>query len=150
MTDRIAQWQLGESVGSGGNASVFRATHAPSGVPVAVKILGESRPTCTALRQFEREVRAVAGLCHPNIVRVFDHGRLAHGRPYLVMELAEATITGHAGRLPCPALFQVAMSVLDGLAHAHARGVLHRDVKPSNLLLPRGTLRRGGPPSAGR
>lgn len=96
---------------------------------------------------FREEVRSLVRLRHPGIIRVFDYGtiskqaeelshqRLIAGSPYLVMELAEATLLMYCGRIPWSSIYPILMAVLDALAHAHARGVLHRDIKPDNVLL---------------
>ena len=130
-------------------AEVWRARHADDGVPVAVKVLtarGGTDPTL--VHGFNSEIRAVAGLDHLRIVRIHDQGtvpesaaglsegRLKAGVPYLVMELAEGgTLIPCLGKTEWPEIKRILMGVLDALAHAHARGVIHRDIKPGNVLL---------------
>ena len=100
-----------------------------------------------AIESFKREVRAHAKLNHPAVARVFDHGRipdktasssdgrLTKGAPYLVIEFAEAgTLLDTLPLRSWDELISALLSILDGLAHAHARGVLHRDLKPENIL----------------
>lgn len=131
-------------IARGGMGAVWRAEHAASGQPVALKIV----VTPDALpdgwhRQFQREIRAVAALDHPHTVLVFDHGvtgpghdEIAPGLPYLVMEWASA---GTLASAPLPSSFDEArgmlLGILDALSHAHSRGVLHRDLKPENVLV---------------
>ena len=129
-------FRLQERIATGGMGEVWAAVHAPTGLPVAVKAL----PTLEspALRSaFADEVRAVARLDHPHVVRVFDHGEagaggpLPAGAPWLAMERAHGELRVSSGAELCRAL----QELLSALACAHARGVLHRDVKASNLLM---------------
>jgi len=128
---RLGDFELLEVLGRGAMGSVFRARHV-SGAAVAVKVLDREDPMQDAL--FRDEVRAVAALDHPNIVQVHDHGRAPTGRPWLAMELVEAGALDLRER-PWPEVERVLADLLDGLAHAHARGVLHRDLKPDNVLM---------------
>jgi len=130
-------------------AEVWQGAH-PDGTLVAVKVLNAAaaaNPDFVA--GFRAEVRAVAGLAHPRITRVYDHGivpeeatvvsggRIVAGAPYLVMELAAGgTLSRYSGRLEWPEIKSALMAILDGLAHAHARNVVHRDIKPANVLVP--------------
>src|SRR5207244_10656796 len=91
-------------------------------------------------RRFARESRLAARLSHPNVVAVFDAGEDA-GRPYIVMEYVEgetvADVLRRRGSLPPEEAVEIAGQVCAGLAHAHAHGLVHRDVKPQNLLVAR-------------
>ncbi|MCO4772031.1 MAG: protein kinase [Deltaproteobacteria bacterium] len=143
--------------GQGGMASVWRGEHRSSGLPVAVKVLEGSLAIDSMFKDaFAAEVRAVVGLDHPGVVLVFDHGqvpaeaaaqssgKLSEGAPYLVMEFASGgTLLDHPPG-NWPALRNVLTSVLDSLAHAHARGVVHRDIKGGNVLLCAGSDLRPG------
>jgi serine/threonine protein kinase/tetratricopeptide (TPR) repeat protein len=111
---------------------------------VAVKLLG--RPGETARPEdawwFQEEARALAGLSHPTIVRARDFGTLADGTPYLAMDAAPGRslhewiyLAQHDGLLPFAIVWTCVDQILAGLAHAHARGVIHGDLKPSNVLL---------------
>ncbi|MFZ5480346.1 MAG: protein kinase domain-containing protein [Myxococcota bacterium] len=146
---RLGAFQLDAPLGAGGMGEVWRARHVGQGTPAAVKVL-----TAKVARHpwfasaFRAEVRAVAGLDHPNVVMVFDHGeaseeaeeatagRLAAGSPWLAMELAGGgTLEARRGRTSWAELREVLLALLDALAHAHAAGVVHRDIKPENVLL---------------
>lgn len=140
---RLGPYQLENRAGRGAMATVWYARHVDTGAPVAVKIVtapagraGEFR------RMFGDEVRAMAGLDHPGIVGIYDHGSvppgidgLPAGAPFLVMEwLDGGPLRDRRGRLAWPTLRAVLLTLLDALAHAHARGVVHRDLKDSNVM----------------
>ncbi|MCB9764109.1 MAG: tetratricopeptide repeat protein [Alphaproteobacteria bacterium] len=135
-------------LGGGGTGEVWEALHRDEGVPVAIKVLttqaARSRRGRDALRD---EVRSIAALNHPNIVLLIDHGsfgepasamlggRLLPDSPCLAMELVRGSaLTPLCGRLPWSACRRVLEQLLDALAHAHARGLIHRDIKPDNVL----------------
>jgi serine/threonine protein kinase len=127
-------------------ASVYLARDSELDRPVAVKLLAENAAGDQDLRRrFVREARLAARLSHPNVVSVFDTGE-DDGRPYLVMEHVEgetlADVVARRGRIPPEEARELGVQAARGLAHAHAAGLVHRDVKPQNLLLRRdGTLK---------
>ena len=132
------RFELRGALGQGGMARVFRAYDEASGREVALKVLeGELSPS--RLARFAREGEAVAALRHPNIVAVHESGVVA-GRPYLTFDLVEgARSLEEAWRLaPLDLRLDQLEAAAAGLAHAHARGVVHRDVKPENLLVDAG------------
>lgn len=134
----LGKYRLLRPLGKGGGGSVFLGEHADIRRRVAVKVLrgGSSADTLTVER-FKREARAAAALDHPNLVRLFDFG-VSHGVPYLVMEYAPGKtlqqVLDAGGPLAVPAAVHVATQTAIGLGHAHARGIVHRDVKPFNLM----------------
>src|SRR5687768_14246810 len=135
----LGRYRLGPTLGSGGMAEVRRAEDLALGRPVAVKLLHPHLATDPAfMERFEREARLAAGLSHPGVVAVFDRG-VADGRPFLVMELVEgeslAALLRREGPLAPERALSIADDVLAALEHAHGRGVVHRDVKPHNVLL---------------
>jgi serine/threonine protein kinase/tetratricopeptide (TPR) repeat protein len=130
-------------------AEVWRGRHTAQGVEIAVKVITADLARDARLRgSFSDEVRAVAALSHPAIVTVLDHGevtaeaeklsggRMVAGSPYLAMELASGGSLHNVSTVfPWDMLKMVLLALLDGLAHAHARGVIHRDLKPANVLM---------------
>ncbi len=153
----LGPFELSEVIGTGGMGQVWKGTHRTQGIAVAVKVVGQEHlGDDRRLRAFTTEVRATAGLDHPSIVKVFDFGtvgddsatasggELVAGSPYLAMELAEGgSLWPMRGRLRWRELWSLLSCLLDALAHAHARGVVHRDLKPGNVLLGLGGGRPG-------
>jgi serine/threonine-protein kinase len=135
------RYQLVELLGQGGMATIFRALDTQLGRDVAVKLL---RPEYLRdpdfSSRFRQEAQAAASLTHPNVVTVFDYGEDPSG-PYIVMELIDgedlATIIRRSGALPPRQATRIAAAVARALAAAHARGLVHRDVKPGNVLIGR-------------
>jgi len=127
--------ELEEEIGRGGMGEVYRARHLRLGRAVAVKFLSEeltSRPEARA--RFEREAKAMALLHHPHIVAVHGSGE-DEGRPYIVMDLVEGKPLSAIAPLPVAAAAKLAAQVCDALACAHGQGVIHRDIKPQNILV---------------
>jgi eukaryotic-like serine/threonine-protein kinase len=127
-------------------ASVYLARDTDLDRPVAVKLLAENLAGDESFRErFLREARLAAQLSHPNVVSVYDVGEEA-GRPFIVIECVEgetlADVLARRRRLPADEAVALALQACRGLEHAHAAGLVHRDVKPQNLLLRRdGTLK---------
>ncbi len=135
------RYRLVELLGQGGMATIFRGHDAQLGRDVAVKLLrSEFGRDPDFLGRFREEARAAASLSHPNIVAVHDFGQDAFG-PFIVMELVEgqdlASIIREHGALAPRQAARVSAEVAKALHAAHVRGIVHRDVKPSNVLVGR-------------
>ena len=141
MTDlpSIPNVELHELVGQGGDGLVYRGTQRPFGRSVAVKILNGSIRDAERRELFERECRAIGALSsNPHVLAVYDAGTTTDDRPYIVMEFMESSAEDRLEKIgPYPWLDAVKMviDVAEGLHSAHQLGILHRDVKPSNILV---------------
>jgi serine/threonine-protein kinase len=134
------KWRLERLLGTGDTSSVYAAVHLNNGGQAAVKLLHPSlKERADVVARFQREGWYTNQLKHPAAVRVLDDDRDEEGVPFLVMELLSGeTLDHYVGgrrRLPFAKLVRVADTLLDLLAKAHAEGMLHRDVNPSNLML---------------
>jgi eukaryotic-like serine/threonine-protein kinase len=134
------RYTLGELLGSGGMGRVYRAYDGRLKREVALKVMAEHyAQTPEFVERFEREIRNVASLDHPNVIRVFDSGETEDGSPYMAMELASGgTLKDRirfTGPLPPREAARVALQVAEALGAAHEAGIVHRDVKPENVLL---------------
>ena len=131
------RYRIESELGEGGLGCVYRAHHLKLARPVAVKVLkSELRGVPEIRKRFEREVRALSSLSHPNIVTITDYG-VADGLPYLVMELAEGVELNKIDKeeLDPERAIEIVRQVLGTLTYAHAHDVIHRDLKPANVIV---------------
>lgn len=134
------RYQVRSVLGGGASAVVYLAYQSRVGREVAVKII---RPEVFSndkeLERYLQEARIIASLNHPNIVTLYDVGKLPDQRPYMVMEFVRGQSLNRTlrndGYFPVDLAFQVFLQVAQALAHAHRNGVVHRDIKPGNILL---------------
>ncbi|CAN0459662.1 unnamed protein product, partial [Laminaria digitata] len=149
---QLGPFRLSALLERGGMGEVWLARHTRDECPVAVKIMASSRSSSQrALKAFRQEARAIASLDHAHIARVYDYGRvsqdaatcsngaLLEGSPYLAMEYAAGGALNRLNHsISWPQIRDILSAILKALAHAHARGVIHRDLKPGNILLRQG------------
>ena len=141
---RLGAYVLGRHIGEGGMADVYLARHDLLKRPAAVKLLKRARASDEMIARFEREVQLASSLAHPNTVEIFDYGRTSDGQFYYAMEyldgITAANLVARSGEVPVARAVYLLRQVCAGLAEAHAKGLVHRDVKPENLMV----CRRGG------
>ncbi|MEZ4474761.1 MAG: protein kinase [bacterium] len=133
------KYEVKAIIGRGGLGTVYRGIQAPIGREVAIKVINRQRADDPSLRKrFQREAAAAAHLKHPGIVALYDFGEDA-GELYMVMELVDGRelrqILTDEKRLAPTVVVDLARQICEGLAHAHDRGLVHRDMKPENIMI---------------
>jgi serine/threonine-protein kinase len=138
MFEAIGRYEILEQIGQGAMATVYKAHDPKIDRTLAIKVLREERCSDAEYRsRFLREAKAVGILSHPNIVTVFDVGEV-EDRPYIVMELLEGTpldrLMKSGERFSVEEVVSIGIQLSRALAYAHSKGIVHRDVKPSNII----------------
>ena len=137
---RFGSYRIVEPLGSGALSTIYKAVQEPLGRVVALKALKtQIAPTSSFGEQLDRESKILRDLAHPNVVHLLDAARTASGRPFLVLEHVDGPslhkLLAKKRTLSLESALAIAIGICSGLSHAHDRGVVHRDVKPSNVLL---------------
>jgi non-specific serine/threonine protein kinase/serine/threonine-protein kinase len=137
--DQIGPYKILELLGEGGFGQVYAAQRTePVRRRVAVKVLKAGVDTKAVLARFAAERQALAMMDHPGIARVLDIGETEAGRPYFVMDLIQGVpVTAYCDRqrLTTGERLELFIAVCQAIQHAHTKGIVHRDVKPSNVLV---------------
>jgi len=140
LPDAIGPYEIIGPLGRGGNATVFRGRHKVTGIDAAVKLLAPRKNLGEAEERFRREFRAMSALDHPAVVQVHDSGT-SDGRLWYAMDLLDGVTLDAWWKaqpnsiLPIRASLELMLQAADGLGAAHEAGLVHRDIKPRNLML---------------
>jgi serine/threonine-protein kinase len=144
---QLGPFAIEKELGSGAMGTVYRGVYVKTGQRVAVKVMAPGLGTTNdnASARFDREVEILKQLKHPNIVRLFGHGK-EHGTRYFAMEYVEGEsldrLMARRGRMSWEEVVRLGQQLCSALQHAHERGIVHRDLKPSNLMVLRdGTVK---------
>lgn len=140
------RYEFLELLGDGGMGSVYRVFDRELKATFALKILrSELTMDKLAIKRFLQEAQLAQGLSHPNIVAIYQHSLTPSGSPYLIMDFLKgrtlAEVIKQDGCLPPKRLIEIFIQILEGLAYAHERGIIHRDIKPGNIMLEQGASR---------
>ena len=133
------KYEFLQVIGAGGAGVIYKAKQNPLGRIVAIKMVHSHIVSPTSLMRFEKEAKTISTLSHPNIITIHDFGVSEDEQPYMVMDYMEGVSLSdyikEQGRLSIDETCDYAIQICDGLSHAHKKGILHRDLKPNNLML---------------
>jgi len=137
---QLGQYQLIRKIGEGGMGAVYLGRHAMLRRPTAIKLLKTNAMTTEGLARFEREVQLTSELTHPNTIVIYDYGRTPEDRFYYAMEYLTGITLAKlidvvGGAVPAPRVLYILRHVCASLEEAHARGLVHRDIKPLNIMV---------------
>ncbi len=136
---QVGPYRLRELIGEGGMSNVYLAQHAYLARPTAVKVLKPHVANDEMIARFAREVQHASQLRHPNTIRIYDYGRAYNGMFYYAMEYVDGLSLGELverfGRMPASRVAHVLRETCASLAEMHERGLVHRDVKPHNIMV---------------
>jgi serine/threonine-protein kinase len=136
---KLGQYIIEEKIGEGGMGTVYRAQHGLLKRPTAIKLLSPERNAPDDIDRFRREVQMTAKLRHPNTVTIYDYGCTDDGTFYYAMELLEGVtlseIVQAGGQLPQSRVIHIMQQCAMALHEAHAMGLVHRDIKPNNIMM---------------
>ncbi len=141
---QLGKYTLLEKIGEGGIGQVYLARHAMLRRPTAVKLLKQEQTSAASIRRFEREVQLASQLTHPNTIEIYDFGRTSEGVFFYAMEylpgISLAELIALAGPIPAARVVHILKQICASLKEAHGVGLIHRDIKPQNVML----CERGG------
>ena len=136
---QLGQYKLEGLIGAGSMGEVYRATHALLRRPTAVKLIRPEKAGYESLQRFHREVRQTSRLTHPNTISIYDYGHTPDNVFYYAMELLDGAdlreIVGESGSMPARRVIHILRQACGALAEAHSLGLIHRDIKATNLVL---------------
>jgi serine/threonine-protein kinase len=141
-TEFAGKYEFIETIGAGGMGVIYKARQIMLNKFVAIKMLHEHLVSDETIQRFQLEAKAASLLSHPFIIGVHDFGTTRAGQPYMIMDYVEGITLAEAlaqeGQVKFGRFLRIFAQVSDGLAHAHRKGVVHRDIKPTNIMLVRG------------
>ncbi|MCZ6538439.1 MAG: protein kinase, partial [Chloroflexi bacterium] len=136
--EQIGKYRVIEEIASGGQGAVFRAFDPSTGMIVAIKVLHAQFANNEAfVERFRREARLIQAITHQNVVKIFDVGE-SEGSYFIVLEFIPESLSNlieATGALPADRAVALAIGISEGIGQAHAQGIIHRDIKPQNVLL---------------